>query len=547
MQKHMGAVMDEYFLKNVKFQYPDSDFEAIDIDSLTIIKSEFICITGKCSSGKSTLARLLAGFIPRFSGGNLSGEALFQNKNITEFPEAQLRKSIGLVFQDPKRQVVMNNVKQDLIFALNNLGFSQKQIEKRIPDITSLLDLTKLQDRSVSTLSSGELQKVAIAATLLTSPQVLILDEPTSHLAPQAAKQIISFLKDLNREHNITVVLVSQQLSNLLDTVDRFIVLDKGKITFEGTASQFVDDSKLSRKWLLPTHIQVSNGPFSEFSIREARKNISQGTLKNGWKPGNNNSLCQDALMKLKSVSFSYSQSKSARVLRDTSLDISSGEVLSLVGDNGAGKSTLLKIIAGLLKPLKGQVFLKSRIFPENTTKYYPKEISYLSENARLHLFSDTLKQEIQNTCSDDREWLEEVLNALSLNENLEYYIDQLSLGVTRKAALASCLLNKPSLLLLDEPSAGLDGEAKDNLSALIRSYVNKHSGTVIIAGQDLDFISDVSDRIALLNSGKIIDVDIKEKLLHDNLFFTTDINRTFRGIVNNIVNRDQALEVINQ
>ena len=536
----MDSMKYKLLIENLKFSYPESDESVLNISGLKIIDGEFITIVGKNGGGKSTLARVLAGFAPNFSGGVLQGKLLLNGKPLSEFLEKELRKEVALIFQEPKRQVVMNGVQQEIEFGLRNMGLSPQEIDKRKAEVIALLDINHLRDREIRTLSSGELQKVALASVIAMRPRVLILDEPVSHLSPAATKEFISNLKFLNRQLCMTIILIEQELDLLLNTTDRLVVLENGGIKFNSTTKDFLKNNQNGLTKYLPPLLQVCPNNFVEYSVREIKLGLKD-KLRNEYKQDNANDFqVNDKILELNSISFKYDAAKESQTIKNVNLRLNTKEVFSLVGENGSGKSTILKLAAGLLAPNKGKINFKSEIFPTKDYQYYPNKIGYVSEDARLHLFSDVVSEELT-----DSEYGREVIEVLSLKPLLNRNIQDLSTTDAKKVAIASALVNEPDLLILDEPSAGLDSFAEEELICLLKEYV-RSGKAVLIASQDLNFVADVSDKVAIISDGEVIEQGVSAQVLHDNLFFTTDINRACRGIIENIVNTKQLREVIN-
>jgi len=470
--------MELYKIKDLTYYYPEQSSPSLKISDLTINDGEFILIMGPSGCGKSTLARTLSGFIPHFFGGNLKGSILFKDQSLFSLNPIDLRKNIGMVFQDPEKQIVMANVKNDLVFGLENLGLEQTSIKDRINEITNLLEIKDLLSKSSRELSSGQKQKIAIASILAMKPKVLILDEPTSQLDPSSSKEIFSILRKLNKDHGYTIILIEQNVDSCFDFADRVIFVDRGEI-IEKTNPVSIKE-KLSSKYKSFFPLKVSDSEFC------TSNNLSNKTT--------------DTLVKLENINFNY---KNGFSLNDINLKIQKGELLSVIGENGAGKSTLLKLIPGYLKPKSGDISYK------NT------RISYLSQNPNDYLFNDTVEEELRYTMHNynikDEGLLIDTLKGLGIEHCRYSYPRDLSTGEKQRVALASILVSNPSLIMLDEPTRGLDPILKEKLGNLLIKL--KDDGkSIILVTQDIDFVLKYSTKIKLLKQGTILNLESKHE-----------------------------------
>jgi len=429
-------------IKGLSFAYGNGD-KALDGIDLKIKNGEFVLITGSSGCGKTTLVRCLNGLVPHFYGGKLEGTVFVDGKKPAAASTKEMAKSVGMVFQDPESMFVSEDVEGEISFGPSCAG-------QRIADIDAVLKqlgIGALRKRSLHELSGGEKQKVAIASVLVTAPKILILDEPLSELYHESAGELMALLKKLNKA-GMTIILIEQRTERVSGFAGREIVLEKGKIVYDGPPK--------------------SNG-------RPASKPFT----KSG-----------DILVQFENVSFSYGDNK---VFENLSCDFSEGEIVVLEGPNGSGKTTLLKLIMGLLKPVSGTVNVGGL---ENApVEKLAGDVGYVFQNPDNHLFAETVVEEVKFILDNTGKTgdVDKTLKDFNILHYKKNYPRYLSGGEKQRVALASIMVARPKILLLDEPTRGMDHELKRELGEKLAEYA-KGGNLVIMATHD-DFMASCATR----------------------------------------------------
>jgi energy-coupling factor transporter ATP-binding protein EcfA2 len=463
-------------LDHVDYRYPGSDSPVLQQLSLEIQEGEFLLVMGPSGAGKSTFLRCLNGLVPHFYGGTIAGEVRVGDRDPVALGPRGMADLVGFVLQDPEAQFVVDRVEDELAFALENQGLDSVRMRKRVEEVLDQLNIAPLRGRSVTTLSGGERQRVAIAAVMTLQPQVLVLDEPTSQLDPQGAEEVLDTLVKLNQDLGLTIVLSEHRLERVVQYVDRILyfpgegqapLLDEPRAVLRQVemAPPLVTLAKALDWSPLPLTLKEAR-PFA----RAAARGKKPPTLSESLPPA---ALQKAASIAVEKLAFSYN---GHRALQGISLRVHPGEFVALMGRNGSGKTTLLKQMVGLLKPDEGRVIVGNGRGPMDTRHTSLEEIihlvGYVPQNPNALLFSDTVRQELEFTRrghglpkSDQAD----LLGTLGLEGLAESYPRDLSVGERQRVALASILAAEPQILLLDEPTRGLDYQQKAALTNFLR------------------------------------------------------------------------------
>jgi energy-coupling factor transporter ATP-binding protein EcfA2 len=436
-------------VEGLTFHYPGSTTPALADVSLRVEPGEVVAVLGPSGSGKSTLLRALAGLVPHFHGGRFEGRVVIAGKDTRRFRPADLAGDVATLFQDPENQVVFGRVENEVAFGLENVGAPPDQIWPRTHAALAQAGAERLAERRTETLSAGELQRVCLASVLALEPTLLLLDEPTSQLDPEGAEQILDLACELG-----AAVLVSEQRPALpLERCDRVLFVADGRIELDATRDEGLDR--------LP----------AEYLPREQRSlPVSPGD--------------GDVLSRLNDVTFAYD---SQPVLDRASLTLRRGEVVALTGPNGVGKTTLAKIAAGLLEPSSGSVDRRGRC-------------CYLSQDPGRYLVKDRAEDEAALAVGGDSNRARRALAEVGLAGIEDRHPRDMSSGERERLALASVLVADPDVLILDEPTRGVDPPRKVELAARLRRDASRRATLVVT--HDLVFAGDVADRgIALTTS----------------------------------------------
>jgi len=548
-------------IENLTYFYPESCVPALEGVDLSIFEGEFLLIVGGSGSGKTTLAKFLAGLLLDFYGGKIGGRAAYRGIDMIGDRRRVPPGEIGMVFQDPEKQLVMTEVEAEIAFGLENLGLSREEMGRRIAEVMAFMGLTAVKDVPTFELSGGIKQKLVISSVLAMQPRVLIFDEPTSQLDPPSAEEILNLIKRINEELGFTVILIEQRLERCFHLADRVLLMDGGRALFCGTPQEMVKRCPKERFVLIPPvcrffyEMGVSPVPLT---VKEGRRVLKEKLEKRSFpadvkREGSaGGSLYKTPyekrrLMELKNVSFIYPNGRQA--LEGIDLKMGRGEFAAVLGENGAGKTTLLRVMAGLAAPSRGKVefHCSQEKKAKNPTFSFPGGAAYLSQNPSDYLFRDTVEEELLFTLKNfglkDDGIVDYLLKKLGLDACRKANPRDLSGGEQQRAALASVLVLRPSLLLLDEPTRGLDWFLKMKLGNFLVEL--KEQGiSVVIATHDVEFASQFAQRAVIIHGGeKVYDGEARE-VFSRSLFYATQIGKLCRGFAEGITTVEEALEV---
>jgi energy-coupling factor transporter ATP-binding protein EcfA2 len=439
--------------ERVSFTYPDAAAPALRDVSLGLSPGQVTLVLGRSGSGKSTLLRAFAGLIPHFHGGRFSGRVEVAGLDTRRHGPAGLAGTVATLFQDPEDQVVFTRVLNEVAFGLENVGTPPRAIEARAMRALAAVGAEHLADRLVTGLSGGELQRVCLAATLALEPRLLLLDEPTSQLDPEAAEALVELAVGLARERGTAVLLSEQRPALPLELCDRVLFLEDGCLAFDGPVAE-------ARAWLGERHpMFVSAG--------------GDGGVRLSYEG--------DVVARLDEVSFAYEDN--LLVLDSVGLELQRGEVVALVGPNGSGKTTLAKLAAGLLEPLSGKVERGGRA-------------TYLSQDPGRYVFRERVDAEVAVGVGGDLAAAARALAAVGLAGYEDRHPRDLSSGERERLGLAAVLAPQPDLLVLDEPTRGVDPERKHELARLLAA---EPSRATLVVTHDVAFADAVADRVVSL------------------------------------------------
>ncbi len=524
-------------LQNVTYRYPESALPVLHDLSLTVEEGEFLLVIGPSGSGKSTLLRCLNGLVPHFYGGQFAGQVRVCGQDPVAAEPRRMSRYVGFVFQDPEAQFVVDAVEDELVFALENHAIPQATMRKRVEEVLDQLDIAHLRSRRVSTLSGGEKQRVAIAAVLTLQPQVLVLDEPTSQLDPQAAEQVLDALVRLNHDLGLTIILSEHRLERVVQYADRVLYLSgNSRPPLLGEPRDVLDQVELTPPLVslgkalgwqpLPLTLKEARPHARKFerTLRSPDQSTNQPTVPPPTPPSSSPSI------QLCDVWYAYNGHEA---LKGVSLDIAPGEFVALMGRNGAGKTTLLKQIIGLLKPKQGQVKVMDLDTRRTDQQALIAHVGYVPQNPGALLFADTVRQELDFTRRSRGMALggyESLLETLDLTTHTERYPRDLSVGEQQRAALAAVLVADPEIILLDEPTRGLDYRQKKALVAFLQREKTR-GRTVIMATHDVELVATCADRVILLGDGQVVVDGSTREVMTDSLVFASQVNKLFRDV----------------
>ena len=547
-----------YEFKDLTYYYPQNSEPVLKGLDLNLEEGEFILLVGHSGSGKSSLLRMLGGLIPDFYGGRVEGSICYRGQKLRDWNRPALAQEVGMVFQNPEKQLLFRSVEREIAFGLENLGIPGVEMRRRIAEVMDFFGLHGLkQPQSTIDLSGGEKQKLVLASVVAMQPRVLLLDEPTSQLDPVAAEEILNLVKKLNEELGITVILVEQRLERCLHLADRTIVMGKGQIEAEGTPEEIV--AWLAEKqnpFIPPVAKLFANLGFKPIplTVKQGRRVIRKIIEGNGVIPKSDDKKEIGHLEGIKSntkkainlqkVWFSYPDS--SEVLRGINLEIEAGEFVAIMGANGAGKSTLLRHLTALLQPDRGRV----EVLGHNLKDLRPAEaahwVGYLAQNPNHYLLNDTVEAELcftlQNLGIKQGNLVDETLQSFDLTRYREANPRNLGEGEKQRVALASVLVSQPLVLLLDEPTRGMDWLIKNELGRLLKSLQHKKI-TILLVTHDIEFVAEYADRVILMYQGSIVADGSKHEVLSRGMFYAPQLNKLFQGVNNQVITHEDALK----
>ena len=428
-------------VRDLTFTYGGHSRPALSHVSMTVDPGEIVLLTGRSGSGKTTLIRALAGLVPHFHGGRFEGGVVVGGLDTRSTRPAELAGTVATLFQDPEDQVVFGSVLAEVSFGLENTAVAAGDIDRRAREALAAVGAAHLVQRQISELSGGELQRVCLASTLALAPELLLLDEPTSQLDRSGADGLLELVRHLARERGAAVVLSEQRVAPALGIADRVVVLEGGQVVGDGTSLAFV------RPLCAP------------------RRRQGMG----------------EVLVRAEGVDFAYEAGEP--VLSGARLELRRGEIVALMGPNGSGKSTLGKLVAGLLEPLGGRVSRSGRV-------------TYLTQDPGRYLARERCDEEVALGALDQRAAVR-ALQAVGLEGYEARHPRDLSSGERERLALAAVLATEPDVLVLDEPTRGVDPEARERLAALLRAQAA--SRATLLITHDLELAQAAADRVEQL------------------------------------------------
>ncbi|AUB63620.1 cobalt ABC transporter ATP-binding protein [Bacillus cereus] len=522
-------------INNLSFVYADENEKALQHISLSVQKGEFIALAGGSGSGKTTLLKHFKKELLPI--GKRTGDTYYDGTLLENVPDLLSAQEIGMVFQNPENQLVMDTVIQELAFSLENIGLPSHIIQKRIAELISFLGFQDLLHQSVHTLSGGQKQLVNLAAVLVMQPKLLLLDEPTAQLDPIAAKEFLGLLKRINEELGITIILSEHRLDEVIPLATRVVCMDNGCIMYDGSPKTVITNMwgvETFRPFIpqIPRLFLEWNVRDIPFTVREAQMKMNNFSAISYVNELIAQSEKQEVILSAEHISFQY-EKNSPLILRDLSVSIEKGKWVALVGKNGTGKSTLLTLLAGLQKVRRGKVKWNGKVIHKIDSKERFKSIGYVSQHPYYHFTFDTVWDEVYERARElygeqGKEIAEDTLKQFWLYSLKERHPHDCSGGEQQLLALCTTLLSKPTLLLLDEPTKGLDPWKKERVGELFRE-LQKEGTTIVMATHDIVFAAKYVDQCMMLFDGAVIMNDAPKEFFSGNFFYTTSINRFIR------------------
>jgi len=505
--------------RELSYRYPNTGNRALADISLEVSASEFILLAGRSGSGKSTLLKAICGLIPHFSGGTIQG-ALFVNGQDTVLSgPRRVSELVGYVGQVPENQSVLERVRPEIEFGVRNLGTVGEPVQQRVDEVLLQLGIGHLQKRTIAQLSGGERQKVALAAVLAMGQRVLVLDEPTSQLDPESATGFLETVKVAQQRFGATIIIAGQALEPILDVANRVVMLEQGRVIADETteAGQF----SILRPLLSPM-TRFASGTSSGPTGADRRRGQVEPRARGGRS------------LLVKKLSAGYGSEK---IIDSCSFEIGEGEIVGLTGKNGSGKSTLLKAIAGLSKRFEGTVEYDGLTISGLASHDVSRKIGYVPQRADELLLAETVRGELEITAEfrgiDKYEIgveIDELLERLDIAALSDRFPQDVSVGERQRVALGAVLVGAPPIILLDEPTTGLDWPTKERLIDIWRS-LRADGFSLLIASHDVELLLASCDTLLVIEAGKIVGQGTAIELIEDgNPYMVENVQRLELG-----------------
>lgn len=527
---------------NVTYYYPSTSKPAIDGIDLRVNEGETVLITGPSGAGKSTLCYMLNGIIPSSFGGELEGEVIVNGQNTVENTIGELAFTSGLLFQDPSGQLISSTVEDEIAFGPENKGLSIEEINNKVNKYINYVNMGQFRNRPPQALSGGQQQSVAFASILAMEPEIYILDEPTSNLDPLGSELTLQLMKKIAQESNKTVILVEHKIEKVIDLVDRIIVMDKGKIVYDGLPDEVMSNyEKLVDIGVMPPQITQMTSMLKdqkgldikvktnlEEGVEELKKFIpkipSKIDTKIIDKQFKSFRTFDQVAIEVKDLHFGYVPE--VEVLHGVNLKIYDGEFLSIVGQNGSGKTTIVKHLNGILKPTSGDILVYGENTKEKTIAYLSTKVGYCFQNPDHQIFSSRTWDEIAygpKNLGYDEEKIKDMVKTVSKILGIEDILDEnpynLSKGQRQQIAVASILAMQPNIIIVDEPTTGQDPKQSRSMMELMKSLNREYNKTIVVITHDMNIAVEYSDRLVVMHSGEVlIEGTPREVFAHEEL-----------------------------
>ncbi len=557
--------MAHFEIKDLSFCYSTApDQPVLDHVSLKIEQGEYVTVCGRSGSGKTTLLKHLKSVLAL--NGRIRGEIFFQGIPLKEVDQRRQSSEIGYVMQNPDNQIVTDKVWHELAFGLESLGYDQKTIRLRVAEMASYFGIQDWFHRNVSELSGGQKQLLNLAAIMAMQPSVLILDEPTSQLDPIAASDFLNTVRKINRELRTTIIITEHRLEDILYASDRVIVMEEGKVLANDRPEkigEFLKEKNNHMFAAMPTPVQIYYGVQEQcqtqqpgnscpLTVREGAQWLDQlfsgKTLKETKVEKGDQYIdeeIKDPAVELKEVWFRYER-ETPDILKGVSLKVPKGSLFAIVGGNGTGKSTTLKVVSGICKPYRGKVMIDGR----KIEKYKSRELfkgllAMLPQDPQSLFVHKTVKEDLSEMLSQkDPKREEKILKTAQIceiTELLDSHPYDLSGGEQQRAALAKVLLTEPKILLLDEPTKGIDSFFKLQF-AKIMEKLKTQGVTIVMVSHDVEFCARYADTVSMFFDGGIVTTNTPNRFFSGNSFYTTAANRMSRHLFENTITNEDVI-----
>lgn len=523
-------------IRNLTFTYPGQEKPALTDLSFSLEQGEFLVVCGKSGCGKSTLLRHFKTAMSPY--GERKGQILLEGRELDTVSVREQGARIGYVLQSPDNQLVTDKVWHELAFGLENLGYETGTIRLRVAEMASFFGIQTWFEKNVEELSGGQKQLLNLAAVMAMQPDLLVLDEPTSQLDPLAAGDFLATLRKINAELGTTILIIEHRLEEVLAYADRVMVMENGRILALDEPAKLparIRDNDMFRAMPVPMRIfeALSGEGFSPVTVREGREWL-EGWMKNREETAGQSERTKqfreavpEVVIEARDVWFRY-EKELPDVVRDLNLTVRKGELYCLLGGNGTGKSTTLSLLGRIRKPYRGKLYLKGKELGKyRESELYGAVLGILPQNPQCLFVKDTVEKDLREM-SKDEERLRDVIAKTEIGHLLNSHPYDLSGGEQQRAALAKVLLLNPEIILLDEPTKGLDGFYKQKLAEILKG-LTKEGRTILMVSHDIEFCAEYGDTCALFFHGGVVTSAPARQFFAGNSFYTTAANRMAR------------------
>lgn len=572
-------------VKDFSFSYPECSHKVLEHVNLKIKEGTLNVICGRSGCGKSTLLRQLKTVLA--PAGNTSGQILYRGVSLKDTDHRTQSQEIGFVMQNPDNQIVTDKVWHELAFGLESLGYDNATIRLRVAEMASYFGIQQWFYKNVAELSGGQKQLLNLAAVMAMHPSLLILDEPTSQLDPIAASDFLETVKKINRDIGTTVLLTEHRLQDIIPYADRIFVMDEGGVFMEGTPREIgtaLGREKHGMFLSMPVPMQIYGETRSHLTcpltvsqgrqwirdyieekgitkeqIQQANQRLAGSTHAQDNKlPGETaesevkgilvglklKKNTPEPAIQMKGVWFRY-EKDSPDVVRDLSLEVKKGEFYALVGGNGTGKSTTLSLLSRVHQPYRGRIYLEGKDLRSfKDTQLYCSYLGVMPQNPQSIFLKKTVLEDLYSVIGGKKEKpskeynlsmkkekaIEGIVSLTHLEGLLDRHPYDLSGGEQQRLALAKVLLLRPKILLMDEPTKGMDAEYKEELGSILKK-LQSHGMTIFMISHDVEFVAEYADTTGLFFEGNIVTSKKTRDFFAGNNFYTTAANRMARGL----------------